>query len=384
MLPFQSNSPSDSQPDSQHILIVDDDVLNRELLQELLLELGYESQVAASGSEAIALLNPFTDLIMTDIQMPDMDGFALIERVRERPEYENLPIIVVTAFSSKEERLRAVETGANDFLAKPIDRTELRVRVRSLVKLCEIQKKEKRYRDELELEVGRRTGALHRALEFMADAEGKAHEAHLETVRRLAIAAEYRDENTAAHVFRVGKYCALLAEYLKLPQHEVDLLRDAASMHDVGKIGTPDSILLKPGKLTPEERRIMEFHTHIGARILGNSNSELLEAGEQIAMTHHERWDGTGYPYGLKGADIPLYGRICAVADVFDALMSSRPYKVAFTFETARGIMEEGRGSHFDPDFLDLFLLHFDEFIAIHEQHPDAHHSLLFSHNHAA
>ena len=371
-------------PQSRHILIVDDEALNRELLQELLLELGYETQIATNGREAVAMLNPFVDLIMTDVQMPDMDGFDLIGAVRSQSEYDHLPIVVVTAFSSKEDRLRAVEMGANDFLAKPIDRTELRVRVRSLIKMCESQKKEKQYRAELEMEVERRTGALHRALEFMADAERKAHEAHLETVRRLAIAAEYRDENTAAHVFRVGQYCALMAQYLGLPQHEVDLLRDASTMHDVGKIGTPDAILLKPGKLTPDERRIMEHHTQIGARILGNSNSELLETGEQIAMTHHERWDGTGYPTGLKGEEIPLYGRICAVADVFDALTSPRPYKVAFSFEKAYNIILEGRGTHFDPDILDLFLAHFEEFMAVHDQYPDSNHSLMYSQTHAA
>ncbi len=371
-------------PQSRHILIVDDEALNRELLQELLLELGYQSRCACDSTEALSLLNPFVDLIMTDIQMPKMDGFDFICEVRKQPEYENLPIIVVTAFSTREDRLKAVEAGANDFLAKPIDRTELRVRVRSLIRLGESQKREKQYRAELEMEVERRTGALHRALEFMADAERKAHEAHLETVRRLAIAAEYRDENTAAHVFRVGKYCALIAQYLGLPTHEVDLLRDASTMHDVGKIGTPDAILLKPGQLTSEERRVMEHHTQIGARILGSSNSELLETGEQIAMTHHERWDGTGYPMGLKEKEIPLYGRICAVADVFDALTSSRPYKAAFSFERARNIMVEGRGSHFDPEILDLFLEHFEEFIAIHEQHPDAHYSLLYSQTHAA
>jgi putative two-component system response regulator len=275
---------------------------------------------------------------------------------------------MVTALGSKEDRLRAVEAGANDFITKPVDRTELRVRTASLLKMKAAQDALKRHRASLEDTVARRSAALRQALDDLGAAHRKTHEAHLDTLRRLAVAAECRDGHTAAHLHRVGHYCMLLARALGLPEGEVEAIRHASPLHDVGKIGTPDAILLKPDRLTPEERAAMERHTLIGAHILSGSPSELLQLGQVIALSHHEKWDGSGYPQGLAGEAIPLSGRICAVADVFDALTSVRPYKAAFSNEQAFEILRSGRGIHFDPTTIDLFLEHVEEIVAIQRQ----------------
>jgi putative two-component system response regulator len=205
----------------------------------------------------------------------------------------------------------------------------------------------------------------------VVDAQQETHQAHLDTIHRLGMAAECRDGQTAAHLERVSHYCAILARRLGLPEREVAILRHASLLHDVGKIGTPDAILRKPGPLTAAERELMQQHTLIGANLLSDSASELLRAGETIVLTHHEKWDGSGYPNGLKGDEIPLYGRICAVADVFDALTSRRSYKEPFSNEQAYEILRSGRGSHFDPRIVDLFFAHLDAIVTIQQQYRD-------------
>jgi putative two-component system response regulator len=356
----------------KHILIVDDDPLNRELLEAILEGLGYACESASGGVEALAALKLNIDLILLDVNMADMDGFTVARTVRENEAFADLPIIMVTALSSKEDRLHAVEAGANDFVAKPIDRTELRVRIASQLRIKEGQDAIKQNQLLLEERVQERTHALQEALERVMQAEQLAQEAKLDTVRRLAIAAEYRDDNTAAHIQRVGHYCALLGRLCHLPEREVEMLYHASLLHDVGKIGVPDSILLKPGRLTEEEWHTMREHTLIGEKILSNSPSDILQIGEQIATTHHERWDGTGYPRGLCGEEIPLYGRICAVADVFDALTSARPYKKRFSNAQALEMMQLGRGTHFDPALLDLFIANFGLFVEIQLRYSEA------------
>lgn len=356
---------------TKHILIVDDDALNRELLEAILEGMGYTSQVASGGKEALAMLHPSLDLILLDVNMADMDGFTVAREIRTNTAYADLPIIMVTALSSKEDRLMAVEAGANDFVAKPIDRTELKVRIASQLRIKEGQDAIKQHKNLLEQKVQERTYELQRALEQVTEAERLAQEAKLDTVRRLAIAAEYRDDNTAAHIQRVGHYCSLLGSLLGLSSADATILYHASLLHDVGKIGVPDAILLKPGKLTPEEHLIMQTHTTIGRNILSGSSSEILSMGEIIAYTHHERWDGTGYPERLSRESIPLYGRICAVADVFDALTSARPYKKRFTNVQAKEIMITGRASHFDPHILDCFMERFPLFIEIQERYNE-------------
>lgn len=277
----------------------------------------------------------------------------------------------MTALESKIDLVRAVESGANDFISKPVGRTELRVRMTSLLKMKEAQDGIKRYQEELEKTVEKRTAVLRQALENMAKAQRKTHESHLDTIHRLAVAAEYKDGNTAANIRRMSHYCAILARGLNLPPSEVELILNASIMHDVGKIGIPDAILLKPGNLTEKEFEIMKQHTIIGARILSGSPSELLQAGEVIALSHHEKWDGSGYPNGLVGESIPLWGRICAVADVFDALTSKRLYKEALPNEKVYEILREGRGIHFGPSIVDMFFERLDEVVTIQGQYRE-------------
>ncbi len=347
------------------ILAVDDEKLNLRVLSGLLKSLGHEPVLADSGKQALELLDSSIDLVLLDLMMPDMDGYSVARMIRERKDVNDVPIIMVTALAGKQDRLSAVEAGANDFIAKPIDLTELRVRVGSLLKMKESQDQVKRYQAELEEMVAVRTNALRMSLENLEQSKKIILAAHRETLHRLASAAEFKDAETASHISRMSRYCGFLAAGLGLGEEEAQLVEQASPMHDIGKIGIPDSILLKPGALTPEEWEVMKKHTLFGARILGSSSFELLRAGEIIALSHHEKWDGSGYPKGLSGEEIPLYGRICAVADVFDALTNRRPYKEAFSNEVSLDIMKAGRGSHFDPRILDLFLDGFDTILAI-------------------
>ncbi len=354
---------------SKRILIVDDEEANREFLKDIVKSWGYEPEIAKDGFESLAKVKLDIDLVLLDIAMPGMDGFTVARRIREDSDSSNIPILMVTGLQSKDDRLRAVESGANDFISKPVDKTEPRVRMTSLLKMKEAQDGIRQHQEELEKKVEKRTSALRQALENMAQAQRSTHEAHLYTIYRLAMAAEYKDIHTGGHIHRMRRYSGLLAQGLNLPPGEVELILNASILHDVGKIGIPDAILLKPGELTKKEFEIMKQHTIIGARILGGSPSELLQAGEVIALTHHEKWDGSGYPKGLAGANIPLWGRICAVADVFDALTSERPYRKALPNEKVYEILREGRGTHFDPRIVDVFFERLDEVVMIQEQY---------------
>jgi len=353
----------------KRILIVDDVEQNRELLESIVTSLGHESEMAEDGVEALAKLKLDIDLVLLDVHMPGMDGFEVARRIRQDPDVGDIPIVMVTALTSKEDRLRAVEAGANDFITKPVDITEVRVRTASLLKMKEAQDAVKQYQAELEEKVEKRTADLRKALQDMVEAQRRTQEAHLDTIHRLALAAELKDPTTASHIHRISRYCGLLAKAIALSPGEVDLILYASPMHDVGKIGTPDSILLKPAKLDDQERKIIKRHTILGGDILSNSTSELLQVGGVIALSHHEKWDGSGYPHGLTGEDIHLYGRICAIADVFDALTTERPYKTIFSNDESIKIMKDGRGKHFDPKLLDLFFDNFAEVIDIQEKY---------------
>ncbi|MBU4445006.1 response regulator [bacterium] len=349
----------------KRILIVDDDEQIREILGEYIKIQGFEYETASDGIEALAKIKLDIDLVLIDVNMPKMDGYEVIKRIRSEAEFRDLPIIMVTSMASREDRLRAVQAGANDFVAKPIDQTELEVRTVSLLKIKEIQDTIKRHKSELGEKVQQRTAALRKSLDEMVDAQRKTFEAYLDTIRRLAIAAEYRDEGTAAHIMRMSNYAAILAKGLKLPPGKVEIVLHASSMHDIGKIGIPDGILLKKGKLENKEWEIMKQHTIIGSRILKESNSDFLKAGDVIAASHHEKWDGSGYPNGLKGEEIPHFGRICAVADVFDALTTKRPYKEAFSNEEAFDILKKGHEIHFDPEVVDVFFEKVEDIINV-------------------
>lgn len=351
------------------VLIVDDEEPSLSFLAETVQDLGYEPELAQDGIEAVAKVELGVDLVLLDVRMPGMDGFEVARRIRRGRDGRDVPICMVTGETSREHRLRAVQAGANDYIAKPVDVTELQVRTAALLKTKEAQDAVKRHQAELEAVVEKRTAALRRSLENVVEAQRQTQEAYLDTLHRLAVAAEHKDEDTATHIHRVSCYCALLAEARKLPPGEVEVLRHASSMHDVGKIGIPDSILLKPGKLDPQEWEVMKRHAAIGARILSGSASELLQAGEVIALTHHEHWDGTGYPAGLAGENIPLMGRICAVADVFDVLVTKRPYKDPLPGEKAYSILRQLRATQFDPKVVDLFFENLDGVVGIQGEH---------------
>jgi len=355
----------------KRVLVVDDDETTRKITQAMVEALGYDTETARDGIDALSKLPLSIDLILLDVMMPGLDGFLVCRRIREDSHGKDIPVIMVTSMASREDRLNAVEAGANDFIAKPVDETELRVRLTSILKMKEAQDELHRYQDHLEDMVEQRTASLSKALEGMAEAQQLAYMAQLETVERLAIVAEYKDQVTAKHIRRMSEYCAVIARGLKLSPSEVELILYASLMHDVGKIAVPDAILQKPARLDTTEWDVMRLHPRVGSRILALSSSEILEAGRVIALYHHERWDGAGYPDGLAGEKIPLSGRICAVADVFDAVTSVRPYKPAYPNDEAVRILRDGRGTQFDPRVVDVFLECFDEILAIQAKYRD-------------
>jgi len=347
------------------IMVVDDDERNLRLMDAMLIPQGYEVILAHDGEDALSKVKETPpDIILLDIMMPKMDGFEVARRLKARDETSIIPIVMVTALREVEDRVKALEAGADDFLSKPVDRVELRARVSSLVKVKAYNDHMRNYQKELEAEVARRTEQLRSAFEQIKTAS-------LETIYRLSRAAEYKDEETGVHIERMSHYAAAVARQMGLGSHMIETLLYASPMHDVGKIGIPDQILLKPGKLDADEWEIMKQHTIIGAKILEGSNAEFIKMGEVIALSHHEKWDGSGYPHGLKGLDIPIVGRITAIADVFDALTSKRPYKEAFSVDKSLGIIEESRGNHFDPEVTDAFLTIEEEIVSIKEKYQD-------------
>lgn len=340
------------------ILIVDDEPQNVMLLRLYLRQLGYDSVGVENAIVALEILDSSFDLVLCDVLMPEMNGFEMVQALRKRPDIQDIPVIMVTTLAEKADRLRAVEAGANDYITKPVDLLELRVRAASMLKVKAQQDEIRSFQLELSELVEARTLELRRALQEL-------DQAHAEVIQRLSAAAEFKDEETGNHIVRMARYCALIAQRLGHNTRFVDLLLASSPMHDVGKIGIPDHILHKPGKLNAQEWEIMKTHTTAGARILESGTSEYIRMGATIALSHHEKWDGSGYPLGLSGGSIPLEGRICAVADVFDALTSKRPYKDAFPLDKALDIMRAGRGIHFDPRILDVFLDNLDQVLII-------------------
>jgi putative two-component system response regulator len=329
------------------ILIIDDQLENVAVLRRVLSNAGYrEVQSTTDPSQAEVLYQGYRpDLVLLDLHMPEMDGFAVLERLRSltaRATY--MPILVLTGDHDPLKRRRALAAGATDFLAKPFDIVEVVLRIQNLLETRHLHRLLSNQNASLEARVRQRTRELE--------------EAQGEILARLAAAAEHRDDDTGRHTLRVGQLSAAIAETLELPSEVVELIRAAAPLHDVGKIGIPDHILLKSGKLTPEEFAVMKAHTTIGGAILAGGRSALVIEAERIALNHHERWDGTGYPNGLSGNAIPLGARIVAVADVFDALTHERPYRPAWAVDR---VMEEIRaqsGHHFDPAVVAAFVTH--------------------------
>jgi putative two-component system response regulator len=324
------------------ILVVDDEEGNVRLLARTLLSAGYDHVLTTTDSrEARALyIRHRPDLILLDLHMPHIDGYEVMEQLAQVAEATYLPILVLTGDLDATAKQRALAMGAKDFVYKPFDPIDVQLRIKTLLETRFLYLRIQSQNHILEAKVRERTRALE--------------DAQIEIIERLAMAAEFRDDNTGQHTQRVGQTAALVAQQLGWSDAEVNLIRRAAPLHDVGKIGVPDHILLKPGRLTPEEFEVIRTHTAIGARILSGSRFPLLQLAEQIALSHHERWDGDGYTPGLKQELIPLPGRIVAVADVFDALTSQRCYKPAFAFEESLALMRKQSGRHFDPQLIEV------------------------------
>lgn len=330
---------------SSRVLIIDDEAANVLLLERLLEQLGYNNiESHTNPEEALPrILNPNVDLVLLDIQMPQLSGFDILESIREnKHENEFRPVMVLTADATPSTKRKALALGADDFLTKPFEAYEVALRVKNLLRTRLLYKELQLENDLLE----------QRVLERTRDLE----EVQLEVVDRLGLATEYRDDDTKAHTGRVGEMASKVASALGLSERFIRLVRLAAPLHDIGKIGISDLILLKAGKLTDDEYDSMKKHCEIGASILSGSKSEILQLAQEIAISHHERWDGRGYPQRLTGDDIPLSGRIVSVVDVFDALTHERTYKKAWSVEDALAEIQRNAGTQFDPKIVDALM----------------------------
>lgn len=333
------------------ILLVDDTPENIDVLRGVL-GADYKIKAALRGAIAlkIAKTEPKPDLILLDVMMPEMDGYEVCRRLKADPETAKIPVIFVTAKSEVADEEKGFSLGAADYITKPISPPLVLARVKSHLYLYDQSQ-------HLEKLVQMRTAELN--------------ETRHEIIRRLGRAAEYKDNETGLHVIRMSKYAKLLAEKVSSDENWVDLLYNAAPMHDIGKIGIPDSVLLKPAKLDEDEWIKMKCHAEYGAEILGDHSSPLLNLAKEVALFHHEKWDGSGYPNGIEGEAIPLSARIVAIADVFDALTSERPYKPSWPIEKAIALLEEEAGKHFDPDLVPKFIECMPEILEVRSQHLD-------------
>jgi putative two-component system response regulator len=343
------------------ILVVDDLETNVLLLSRILANAGYTAVTTTTDPFAVCELHGRHrfDLILLDLQMPGMDGFQVMRQLHEIEGGGYLPVLVITA--QPDHRLRAFQAGARDFITKPFELAEVLARARNMLEVRLLHKELKKHNGVLEQRVGERTADLQ--------------ESYLETIFTMTRAAEHRDEDTGTHVQRISYYSRDLARLLGQGEEFVELIYFASPMHDIGKIGIPDYVLLKPGNFTPEEAELMKAHTAIGAKILGNSKSRYLRMGAEIALNHHERWDGGGYPNARRGEDIPLSARIMNICDIYDALRSKRPYKPALGHEKAVEIIMRGDGrtapEHFDPAILAAFGQHHESFRAVFDTYAE-------------
>ena len=335
------------------VLIVDDQLISRMILEQLIRSLGDDTEAVSFADPIRALewakYNPH-DLVLTDLKMPHMNGVEFTQWLRNTPSCVDVPVIIITCVDDQGTKYRALEAGATDFLTKPIDHHECRARCRNLLKLRQQQSIIRDRARWLEKEISDKTRELRLR--------------EKETLLRLAKAGEYRDSDTNGHVLRMAHAARLIAETLGMDAEYCDIIEQAAPMHDIGKIGVPDSILLKPGRLDAQERSVMMQHARMGYEILRDSPSKYLQFGATIAWCHHEKFNGRGYPRGLRGEAIPIEARIVAIADVFDALMSERPYKRAWTLDQTLELIRGESGQHFDPDCVEALLLNLDRILS--------------------
>jgi len=340
------------------ILIVDDQPANVTLIEKMLDIEGYINVIATTDPTQVEsiYLEQNSDLVLLDLNMPVMDGYQVLAKIREvDPDYP--PIIVLTAQIDRESRIKALDLGARDFLAKPFDRVELMTRIRNMLEVRIMAKAMKNQNKILDAMVKERTKELNHT--------------RLEVIRRLGRAAEYRDDMTGFHIIRMSRYSQILALAAGMSEADAEMLLNASPMHDIGKIGIPDNVLLKPGKLDAEEWKIMQTHVDIGVEILSGADSDLMNMAAEVAQNHHEKWDGSGYPRSLAGEDIPFTGRVVAVADVFDALTTERPYKDAWSIDKSVEFLKEQSGKHFEPRLVELFLEILPDILKIREQYAE-------------
>jgi putative two-component system response regulator len=332
------------------ILVIDDTPENIDVLIAILQD-DYKIKAALNGHKALKIIEASPpDLILVDVMMPEMDGYELCKRIKSNPDIHEIPVIFVTAKTEVIDEAQAFSVGAADYLTKPVSPPLVKARVKAHLALY-------KHSQTLEEKVRERTLQLEKT--------------RLEIIRRLGRAAEFKDNETGLHVIRMSYYSGHVAMNLGLPVDETAEIINAAPMHDVGKIGIPDSIILNPGKLNADEWRIIKTHPRIGADIIGEHKEGILKTACEIALSHHEKWDGTGYPAGLKGSAIPLTGRIIAIADVFDALTTARPYKEAWPVSRAIDLIERERGKHFDPQVVEAFLHGIDSILEIKEKYKE-------------
>ena len=342
------------------ILVVDDDRIIQRMMTDMLVPLGYEVSVAGDGQAALdAAGRVRPHLILLDIVMPVMDGFFACQLLKEDPETQHIPVVLVTSLEGRESKIRGLAVGASDFISKPVDETELALRAKNLLRVVEFETFLQRHNEQLDAQVRERTAQLEGALEQLRRSKDELKASYLDTIFRLTTVAEYKDGFTAGHIKRVGHYCRHLARELGWGEEGQEAIFYASPMHDIGKVVIPSEILGKPGPLTAEEFTIAKGHTTAGAHILQGSTSTFLQMAEVIALSHHERHDGGGYPRGLRGEEVPLAGMIMNIADQYEALRSVRPYKPSLTHERVVEILTRGDGrtmpTHFHPLVLEAF-----------------------------
>jgi putative two-component system response regulator len=349
---------------TERILIVDDEDQIRSLLTRLLGGHGYDCLTAESAAAARRLLRENeVALVLSDVNMPGESGIDFTREVLAQ--HRDTAVVMVTGMDDRSYADAAIELGADGDVLTPFKPNELIINVGNALRRRGLEIENRNSRERLEQTVLERTSALRDTIAQLERSDAELRRLREETIRRLSWAAEFRNQETGEHIVRMSLYCALLARLAGLDADRAEAIRIASPMHDVGKIGIPDRILLKPRRLTEDERKVMEAHTEMGYRILAGSGVELLDLAAMMALTHHERIDGLGYPTGAAGSAIPIEGRICAIADVFDALTSDRVYRSAFRPDEARSLMSEGRGTQFDAELLDLFFAAFDDVLAI-------------------